>query len=169
MVDNNLLSLKKIGVLLIGILINFIACDVIAASSADVEITSYVREPACTVDVPSEIDLGTSYGDSKFGFRTNVTMKIECQESINVTTWLTAVAETLGSDSYIAIIQGTEEKMYLYEGNYSDNKKIALNGLTEFCKGNTDRECTLSVMSEPTKIDYTGDGTAKMIFNLNVQ
>ncbi|MBS4932045.1 MAG: hypothetical protein KH020_12145 [Clostridiales bacterium] len=162
--NNRILKFKFL--ILPLLILKTIIYDVQAATSTDVKITSYVREPVCSIDVPTEIDLGSAYIPSRndeFKKRVNFKIKIECQEATNIPTWLTADAE-VDVDPYVTTIKGTDESLRIYIDGF---KGIDFNGVVEFCKGDVDRECELSVYTASNN-DVPGQGEAKVTFNLNV-
>lgn len=134
-----------------------------AASSTDVRITSHVREPVCNVEVPPEVDLGLVINTPSEKTRPYFTLKIECQETVNVTTWLTAKAPVSGNE-YTTRISVTEEDLSLV---LEDGKKISFNDTIEFCKGDVDRDCKITPVTKSTNYDISGEGQATVIISLH--
>ncbi|EPO5611097.1 hypothetical protein [Escherichia coli] len=134
-----------------------------AASSTDVRITSHVREPVCNVEVPPEVDLGLVMNTPSEKTRPHFTLKIDCQETVSVTTWLTAKAPVSGNE-YATRISVTEEDLSLV---LEDGKQISFNDTIAFCKGDVDRDCKITPVTKSTNYDISGEGQATVVISLH--
>ncbi|EEZ5291648.1 hypothetical protein DDL85_003479 [Escherichia coli] len=145
----------------------------LAATSTNVKITSYVTEPVCTLDAPSEVDLGENWTTTGgYITRPSFTIKINCENNLNVPTWLTAYAENpngSATGTIFTLIRDSngnmmEQLMFVLE----NGKYVNFSGFDDaaFCQGSTARECKITPMTI-TASGLTGEGEGKVWIWLN--
>ncbi len=142
-----------------------------AATSTDVKITSYVTEPVCTLDVPSEIDLGENWAYGDFLVRPSFTIKISCENNNSVPTWLTAYAENPSGSAVggqFTVIKDSNgnplEYLYFFLENGS---MVKFDGFSAFCAGSLARECKITPRTMPTSGGGEGEGKVWIALEYN--